>query len=97
MKKQLQLILPVIFMILTSLTGYGQNVGDQFTVGNLEYKITSATKVEIADYTGTTTEVTIPPTVDNGPNTYTVTARCIPTPYKITSTLHWVMVKRYNR
>ncbi len=74
MKKQLQLILPTIFMVLVGISSYGQNPGDLFTVGNLEYKITSATNVEVADYTGTTTEVTIPPMVVHGPNTYTVTS-----------------------
>ena len=69
--KQLQLILSSIFMVLASLTGYGQQ---EFTVGNIKYKITSTTEVEIVDYTGTGGTVTIPSTVDNGLNTYTVTA-----------------------
>ena len=74
MKKQLQLISPVLFIALANLTSYGQQVGDLFTVGSLEYKITSATNVEVVDYTATGGAVTIPPTVDHGPNTYTVTA-----------------------
>ena len=77
MKKQLQLILSVHFMVVAGLTGYGQQVGDTFTVDDIQYKITSTTEVEVVDYTFTTTsDVTIPPTaMDNSSNTnYTVTA-----------------------
>ena len=53
MKKQVQLITSTLFMVLASLASYGQNVGDQFTVGNIRYKITCTTEVEIVDYTVT--------------------------------------------
>ena len=45
-----------------------------FTVDGIEYGITAPTEVEIIDYTGTATEVTIPSTVDHGSNTFEVTA-----------------------
>ncbi|UOY05802.1 leucine-rich repeat protein [Muricauda sp. SCSIO 64092] len=70
MKKQLQLVLSIILMALAGLTGYSQN----FSVGNIEYKPTSATEVEIVDYAVTGGHVEIPSTVNNGANTYTVTA-----------------------
>ncbi len=75
MKKQLKLILLLIF--LTSLTAYSQNnVGDQFNVDYIRYEITSTApaEVKIVNYTGAAKEVTIPPTVAHGTNTYTVTA-----------------------
>ena len=45
-----------------------------FTVDGIRYGITSTTDVMVVDYTGTATAVGIPKTVDNGQNTYTVTA-----------------------
>ncbi len=41
-------------MVLASLTGYGQNVGEQFTVGDIKYKITSISPhaVRVVGYTG---------------------------------------------
>ena len=76
MKKLLQLKMSAIFMVLAILTAYGQNIGGQFTVDGIRYEITATApaKVEIVGYTGSATEVTIPPIVDHGPNTYTVTA-----------------------
>ncbi len=41
MEKQLQLIMYAIFMVLTSLTAYGQNVNDQFEIDGITYKITA--------------------------------------------------------
>ena len=65
-------------MVLTSLTGYGQNVGDEFTVtvGDLQYKITliSPNVVQVLDYTGTGGAVTIPETANDQGTDYTVTA-----------------------
>ncbi|WP_109437285.1 leucine-rich repeat protein [Aquimarina sp. AU119] len=79
MKKQSQLITYIIFMIWFGHTTYGQqNVGDQFTVDYIRYKITAIAPLElevmIVVYEGTATEVDIPETVDHGTNTYTVTA-----------------------
>jgi len=72
--KQLQLVLSTIFIVVVSLTGYGQNVGDEFTVDEIKYKITAPTIVEIVDYLGTETEVTIPQTVNDQGADYEVTA-----------------------
>ncbi len=64
MKKQVQLIISAIVMVWMSLAGYGQNVGNDFTIEGIKYKITSATTVEIVDYdTSFGTEVTILPTI----------------------------------
>ncbi len=41
MEKQLQLIMYAIFMALTGLTAYGQNVNDQFEIDGITYKITA--------------------------------------------------------
>ena len=75
MKKQVLLIIAALF--LTSLTTYGQNEGDQFTVDDIRYEITSTSpaEVEIVGYHGTATEVDIPSMVeDQSNNNYTVTA-----------------------
>jgi len=77
MKNQAQLIISSIIMVWISLAGYGQNVGDQFTVDGITYKITATTpaQVEIVDYdTNSGTEVTIPPTVTDQGTDYQVTA-----------------------
>ncbi len=76
MKKQLQLILSAIFMVLTSLTTYSQSVGDQFDVDDITYEITATSpdKVEIVGYTGTAKEVTILSTVNHGSNNFEVTS-----------------------
>ena len=76
MKKQVQLILFIIFMALTSLTAYGQTVGDQFIVDDITYEIiaTAPAEVKIVDYTGTATEVDIPSTVNDNRTDYDVTA-----------------------
>ncbi len=49
-------------MVLVSLTGYGQNVGKEFTAGDLQYKITSISPnvVQVLDYTGTGGHLDIP-------------------------------------
>ena len=62
MKKRLQLIMSVVFIVLAGLNGYGQNAGDEFTVGDPQYKITSISPnvVQVLDYTGTGGAVTIP-------------------------------------
>ena len=83
MKKQLQLI--IIIVLLASLTGYGQNVGDSFTVDDITYEITSPSsdptkphtstgKVKVVDYEGTAEEVTIPTKVNDQGIDYRVTA-----------------------
>ena len=71
MKKQLQLIIYVPFMVLASLTAYGQN----FTVEGIEYAInsTSPAEVEVVGYTGTATEVTILQKVSYNSTDYEVT------------------------
>ncbi len=77
MKKQLQLIIPTIFMVFVELTGYGQQVGEQFTTGDgIRYAITSTSpgKVEVVDYSGSETNVIIHPIVQDGNSYYTVTA-----------------------
>ena len=77
MKKQRQFILSALLIVLTSLTAYGQSVGEQFTVGDLKYKITSIppnAAVEIVDYTGPGGVVTIHPTANYQGIDYTVTA-----------------------
>ncbi len=55
MKKQLQLIIAAIFMILTSLTGYGQNVGDEFPRNAITYKVINRNpdRLEIIDNANT--------------------------------------------
>ena len=74
MKKQLRSISLVLFIVLANLTGYSQQVGNLFTVGSLQYKITSATNVEVVDYTATGGAVTIPPTANHLGTNYDVTA-----------------------
>ncbi|WP_344820945.1 leucine-rich repeat domain-containing protein, partial [Aquimarina gracilis] len=44
-----------------------------FTVDNIKYAITSVGEVMAVDYTGMATEITMPETVNNGTNIYTVT------------------------
>ena len=54
-----------------------EEAGGTFIVGNITYKITSLAPLEVTATgynTAGGTMVTIPPTVNNGPNTYTVTA-----------------------
>ena len=79
MKKQLQLI--IIAILLTSLTGYSQNAGGQFFVGDFEYKVTSISpnEVKVVDYNYTgqgesVGHLEIPEMVNDGLNTYTVTS-----------------------
>ena len=76
MKKQLQLIMPPLLMVLTSLIGYGQNVNGQFDIDGYAYRITSLNppRVEVVDYTGSATEVTILATVRHQGADYQVTA-----------------------
>ncbi len=76
MKKQLQLIMSTIVMVLTSLTTYGQSVGDQFDVDGITYEITatSPAEVKIVGYTGSATEVEIPQTATDQGTDYQVTA-----------------------
>ncbi|MCG8687957.1 MAG: leucine-rich repeat domain-containing protein, partial [Desulfobacterales bacterium] len=60
-----------------SVTEVVPGVGDTFNADHITYKVTSLAplKVEAIDYnTAGGPSVTIPPTVDDGPNTYTVTA-----------------------
>ena len=84
MKKQVQLI--IIIVLLTNLTGYGQNVGDSFTVDDITYEITSLSsdpslphiftgqEVKVVDYGGAAIEVTISPKVNDQGIDYRVTA-----------------------
>ena len=75
MKKQLKLIMPAIFMVLASLTGYGQQ---QFEINGYEYKEITPTstppQVEIVGYTGAAKEVTILQTVNHNGIDYDVTS-----------------------
>ena len=84
MKRQSQLII-IIIVLLTSLTGYGQNAGDSFTVDDIKYEITSLSsnpslphiftgQVKVVDYEGTAKEVTIPTKVKDQGIYYRVTA-----------------------
>ncbi len=54
MRKQLQLIMPAILMVLAVLTGYSQNVGDEFNFDGIKYRITSKTpnSVEVVGLSG---------------------------------------------
>ncbi|BFP39435.1 hypothetical protein FGF1_02800 [Flavobacteriaceae bacterium GF1] len=72
MKKQLHLMIATIFVVLVGISSYGQ----QFTVDGIRYEITATApaKVEVVDYIGATTEVTIPSTVQYQHVNYTVTA-----------------------
>ena len=83
-KKQVQLIITII-VLLTSLTGYGQNVGDSLTVDDITYEITSLSsrpslphiftgQIKVVDYGGTAEEVTIPTKVNDQGIDYRVTA-----------------------
>ena len=81
MKKQLRFKKwgTATLFVLLAIASHGQQVGERFTVGDIEYEITAITappEVRIVRYTGTATEVDIPGTVmDNSTNTtYTVTA-----------------------
>ena len=62
------------FRSITEVAG----VGDTFIADHITYKVTSLApspyEVKVADYAITGGAVTIPQTVDEGPNTYTVTA-----------------------
>ena len=61
------------FNSITEVTGFGHT----FTADYITYKVTSLTapyEVEVADYGIMGGAVTIPSTVDHGPNTYAVTA-----------------------
>lgn len=61
-------------MVLVGFSGYGQNVGDQFTVDSITYKITPQTQVELVGYSGTGTELDIFSMVKNQNDIeYTVT------------------------
>ncbi|UOY07249.1 leucine-rich repeat protein [Muricauda sp. SCSIO 64092] len=72
MKKQLHLMIATIFVVLVGISSYGQ----QFTVDGIRYEITATApaQVEVVDYIGATTEVTIPSTVRYQLVNYAVTA-----------------------
>ncbi len=72
--KQLQVLLSTVFMVWMSLAAYAQNVGNEFTIDDIRYKITSTTEVEIVGYLGTEKEVTILQTVNDQGIDYEVTA-----------------------
>ena len=77
MKKQFQLITPILFMVSVSLTSYGQ-VGSEFTFNNITYKVTAQdgpkTVTAIGYNTDGGTVVTIPLTVQYQDAVYAVTA-----------------------
>ena len=78
-RDQIDLVVP---MSNTSIQVYLDNGWDGFrsisfgifTIDGIRYGITSSTDVMVVDYTGTSTEVYIPETVNHGPDIYTVTA-----------------------
>ncbi|MEP4442054.1 MAG: leucine-rich repeat domain-containing protein, partial [Hyphomicrobiales bacterium] len=60
-----------------STAGVGQQIGYEFTVDGITYQVVGLDplEVEALDYDGTAgTDITIPATVSNGGNTYTVTS-----------------------
>ncbi|WP_344820950.1 leucine-rich repeat domain-containing protein, partial [Aquimarina gracilis] len=77
MKKQFQLTIYTVFMVLTGLTGYGQNVGDIFTVDGITYEVTSLGNPNMVTITETSNEnredFTIPENVTYSGNDFTVT------------------------
>lgn len=77
MKKKLQLILSTIFMVLASLTAYGQQVGDTFDAANgIKHRITALglpNTVMIIEYKGTATSINIPDTVTYQSSDFKVT------------------------
>ncbi len=78
MKKQLQLMLFSVFMLLISVSSYSQNsqIGKRFENNNIRYRITNSNppKVRIEKYVGTATEVDIPPRVSHNGISYSVDA-----------------------
>ncbi len=66
-----------LFIGLWTLVAYSQNIGDTFTDNHITYEVTAIRNrhmVTVADYnTNGGTSVTIPPTVDHGLDTFTVT------------------------
>ncbi len=76
MKKQLQLKMSSIFIVLLALSSYAQNIGDQFIDNDIEYEITaiSPTEIEVVGYVGIATELTIPQTAKYQSTDYTVIA-----------------------
>ena len=78
MRKQLQLIACTAFMVLASLTGYGQQVGETFDAANgIKYQITrlgSPNTVMIIEYKGTATGINIPDTVTYQSSDFKVTS-----------------------
>ena len=77
MKNQVQLIISTIIMVWMSLAGYGQNVGDQFTVDDITYEVTSLGNLNMVTITETGNEnrgdFTIPENVTYRGNDFTVT------------------------
>ena len=80
MKKQVQLIMAAIFVVLANLTAYGQNVGVQFDDDYITYEITSTSptpQVKIVGYDiAGGTSVDILPMVNYQGTDYDVTAIC---------------------
>ena len=78
MKKQVQLIMSAIFVVLANLTAYGQNVGVQFDDDYITYEITSTSptpQVKIVGYDiAGGTSVDILPMVNYQGTDYDVTA-----------------------
>ncbi|WP_396591661.1 leucine-rich repeat protein [Allomuricauda sp. R78024] len=76
MKKQLQLIVSTILMVLAGLIGYGQQLGDVFTYDNVTYRVTKLVlnkEVTIQSSTNTGGALTMPETVTYQGNNFSVT------------------------
>ncbi len=76
MKKQLQLIVSTILMVLAGLIGYGQQMGDVFTYDNVTYRVTKLVlnkEVTIQSSTNTGGALTMPETVTYQGNNFSVT------------------------
>ena len=80
MKKQIQFkiwskwCLALLLAMFSATTYSQQSLRDQFNLDGITYKIASPTEVEVAGYTATTKEVTVPQTSNDQGTDYTVTA-----------------------
>ncbi len=70
--KLLSQFLCALFLALLGTATYGQSI--TFTTNNITYRITGAGGVEVQDYVGTATDVTIPYRAHRGILTYRVTS-----------------------
>lgn len=78
-----------ILLFIALATTIGTKAQTKFTVDNVEYTVTTASTVEVSDYTGSETELTIPSEVSNGDISYTVTAIG-------EASFHWSSVTKVN-